>query len=55
MAVKESGLGRYEDKIRENILCATKTPGTEDIVPRAYSGDHGLTLVNTRRAGSSAR
>ena len=45
MAVKESGLGRYEDKIRENILCATKTPGTEDIEPRAYSGDDGLTLI----------
>jgi len=45
LAVKESGLGRYEDKIRENILCATKTPGTEDIEPRAYSGDNGLTLV----------
>jgi len=45
MAVQESGLGRYEDKIRENILCATKTPGTEDIVPHAFSGDDGLTLV----------
>ncbi len=45
LAVKESGLGRYEDKLRENILCATKTPGTEDIEPRAYSGDDGLTLV----------
>jgi len=45
MAVEESGLGRYEDKIRENVLCATKTPGTEDIEPRAYSGDNGLTLV----------
>ncbi|MBU2026648.1 MAG: aldehyde dehydrogenase family protein [Pseudomonadota bacterium] len=45
LAVKESGLGRYEDKLRENILCATKTPGTEDIEPRAYSGDDGLTLI----------
>lgn len=45
LAVKESGLGRYEDKIRENVLCATKTPGTEDIEPRAYSGDDGLTLI----------
>lgn len=45
LAVKESGLGRYEDKIRENILCATKTPGTEDIKPHAFSGDDGLTLV----------
>jgi propionaldehyde dehydrogenase len=45
LAVKESGLGRYQDKVRENILCATKTPGTEDIEPRAYSGDNGLTLI----------
>lgn len=45
MAVEESGLGRYEDKLRENILCATKTPGTEDLEPRAYSGDNGLTLI----------
>jgi propionaldehyde dehydrogenase len=45
LAVKESGLGRYEDKLRENILCATKTPGPEDIEPRAFSGDHGLTLI----------
>lgn len=51
LAVKESGLGRYEDKIRENILCATKTPGTEDIVPRAFSGDHGLTLIEYAPVG----
>lgn len=51
LAVKESGLGRYEDKIRENILCATKTPGTEDLVPRAFSGDHGLTLIEYAPVG----
>ena len=45
LAVKETGLGRYEDKVRENVLCATKSTGPEDIEPRAYSGDHGLTLV----------
>lgn len=45
LAVKETGLGRYEDKIRENILCATKSTGPEDIEPYAYSGDHGLTLI----------
>src|SRR5581483_11718072 len=39
MAVEETHLGRYEDKVRENILCATKTPGVEDIEPRAHSGD----------------
>jgi propionaldehyde dehydrogenase len=31
LAVSETKLGRVEDKIRENILCATKTPGVEDI------------------------
>ncbi len=45
LAVRETGLGRYEDKVRENILCATKSTGPEDIEPRAYSGDHGLTLI----------
>ncbi len=50
-AVEETGLGRYEDKVRENILCATKTPGTEDIQPLAMSGDCGLTLVENAPIG----
>ena len=45
MAVDETGLGRFEDKVRKNRLAATSTPGTEDLRPVAYSGDHGLTLV----------
>ncbi|MFH1690135.1 MAG: aldehyde dehydrogenase family protein [Candidatus Eisenbacteria bacterium] len=45
MAVDETGLGRFEDKVRKNRLVATNTPGTEDLRPIAYSGDHGLTLV----------
>jgi len=45
LAVDETGLGRYEDKIRKNTLAITKTPGLEDLAPTAYSGDHGLTLV----------
>lgn len=45
MAVEETGLGRVEDKIKKNRLAATKTPGIEILVPRAYSGDHGLTIV----------
>ncbi|UCG13542.1 MAG: aldehyde dehydrogenase EutE [Deltaproteobacteria bacterium] len=45
LAVQETQLGRYEDKIKENILCATKTPGTEDIGPMALSGDDGLMLL----------
>ncbi|RME48931.1 MAG: aldehyde dehydrogenase EutE [Caldilineae bacterium] len=44
-AWQETGLGRYEDKIEKNLLNLDKTPGTEDIKPIAYTGDHGLTLV----------
>ncbi len=51
LAVQETELGRYEDKIRENILCATKTPGTEDIRPEALSGDHGLMLLEYAPVG----
>ena len=51
MAVKETHLGRYEDKVRENILCATKTPGVEDIQPAARSGDHGLMLLEYAPVG----
>lgn len=51
LAVRESKLGRYEDKVRENILCATKTPGTEDIKPEVLTGDDGLTLVENAPVG----
>ncbi|MBN1270344.1 MAG: aldehyde dehydrogenase EutE [Kiritimatiellae bacterium] len=40
----ETGFGRFEDKILKNQLVAEKTPGTEDLVPVSYTGDHGLTL-----------
>jgi acyl-CoA reductase-like NAD-dependent aldehyde dehydrogenase len=45
MAVEETGMGRIDDKIKKNMLVARSTPGTEDLEPTAYSGDHGLTLV----------
>lgn len=51
LSVRETKLGRYEDKVRENILCATKTPGTEDIHPIAMTGDDGLTLVEPAPIG----
>jgi propionaldehyde dehydrogenase len=51
LAVRETQLGRYEDKIRENILCATKTLGVEDIQPLAKTGDHGLVLVEHAPVG----
>ncbi|HYF96345.1 MAG TPA: aldehyde dehydrogenase family protein [Symbiobacteriaceae bacterium] len=44
-AVRETGLGRVEDKVRKNLFAAEKTPGVEDILSAAWSGDDGLTLV----------
>ena len=45
MAVEETGMGRVEDKTQKNMLCATRTPGVEDLHSHAYTGDKGLTLV----------
>ena len=45
LAVEETGLGRVEDKIAKILLATNKTPGIEDLVSTAYSGDDGLTLV----------
>ncbi len=44
-AWRETGLGRYEDKIEKNLLVINKTPGIEDLEPTAWSGDRGLTLM----------
>jgi acyl-CoA reductase-like NAD-dependent aldehyde dehydrogenase len=45
MAVEETGYGRYEDKLKKNLLAASKTPGVEILKPVACSGDCGLTLT----------
>ncbi len=45
-AVAETGMGRVEDKIKKNLLVATRTPGTEALVAGATTGDHGLTLTD---------
>lgn len=45
MAVEETKMGRVEDKEQKNLLCATRTPGVEDLQTRACSGDKGLTLM----------
>src|SRR5499427_1327413 len=45
VAVEETGLGRVEDKILKNRLVAERTPGIEDLEPVAWTGDHGLTLL----------
>lgn len=45
MAVEETKIGRAEDKTRKNLLCATRTPGVEDLKSHACTGDKGLALV----------
>lgn len=45
MAVEETGMGNYEHKLIKNRLAAEKSPGTEDLVTEAMTGDRGLTLV----------
>ncbi len=45
LAHSETGMGRVEDKVLKNVLNADKAPGTEALVPHAWSGDRGLTLV----------
>ena len=45
LAVTETGLGRMPDKRLKIELAARKTPGPEDIIPEAFSGDHGLTII----------
>ncbi|MCQ2436514.1 MAG: aldehyde dehydrogenase EutE [Clostridia bacterium] len=45
LGVKETGMGKVEHKRLKHILVADKTPGTEDIVSSAKTGDNGLTLI----------
>ena len=45
MGVAETGMGKVEHKRLKHILVADKTPGTEDIISEAKTGDNGLTLV----------
>ena len=45
IGVAETGMGKVEHKKLKHILVAEKTPGTEDIVSEAKTGDNGLTLT----------
>ncbi len=45
IGVAETGMGRVDHKTAKHLLVADKTPGTEDIVSEAKTGDNGLTLV----------
>lgn len=44
-AVRETSLGRVEDKIIKNRVAINKTPGPEFLEPIAQSGDDGLMLI----------
>ncbi len=45
LALDETGLGRFNDKVRKNELAIMRTPGTEDLESTAFTGDNGLTLL----------
>ena len=45
LAHEETGLGRFEDKLRKNRLVIDKTPGPEILRPESQSGDRGLVLT----------
>ncbi len=45
LGVAETGMGRVDHKRAKHILVADKTPGTEDIISNARTGDNGLTLI----------
>jgi aldehyde dehydrogenase len=51
MAVRETGFGRVEDKVRKHLLVANKTPGPEVVVPMVMSGDYGLSLMENAAWG----
>ncbi|MBQ1989199.1 MAG: aldehyde dehydrogenase EutE [Clostridia bacterium] len=45
LGVAETGMGKVEHKRLKHLLVADKTPGTEDIISNAKTGDSGLTLI----------
>lgn len=51
LAHEETGYGHVEHKTAKNMLAADKTPGIEDLKTTAYSGDDGLTLVESAPFG----
>lgn len=44
MTLEETGMGRYDDKVRKHFLAADLTPGVEDLQTASWTGDHGLTV-----------
>ena len=44
LAVEETGMGRFDDKVKKHYLAADMTPGVEDLQTVSWTGDHGLTV-----------
>ena len=44
MALEETGMGRFDDKVKKHFLAADTTPGVEDLQSVSWTGDHGLTV-----------
>ncbi|MBU1077082.1 MAG: aldehyde dehydrogenase EutE [Spirochaetes bacterium] len=51
MTLEDTGMGRYEDKIKKIHIAALRTPGLEDLKTESFSGDHGLTIVERSAYG----
>ena len=45
MAVKETKMGRVEDKINKNRLAIERATGVEDLQTEVFTGDDGISLV----------
>ncbi len=43
--MSETKMGKYEHKIIKMQVASARTPGVEDLQTSAWSGDHGLTVV----------
>ena len=44
MAHEETGYGHVKHKVEKNLLVARRTPGIEDLVTAAHTGDQGMML-----------
>ncbi len=44
-ARKETGMGRWKDKLKKNLLVVDKTPGLEDLQSEVFTGAHGVSLT----------
>jgi propionaldehyde dehydrogenase len=44
VALEDTGMGRFDDKVRKKLMAIEKTPGPEYFTTKAVSGDDGLVL-----------